>query len=121
MQLGSSTKMRAYILSALLVAGATITACFGGSEPEPVKAVVVVRMLPASASVKVGSTVNLVASATADDGTPVFNKTYVWASNDTSVVEARAGGVMFGKKVGVTSVTASVDGVKGTTQITVTP
>ena len=113
--------MRAYSVGALVVAVPGLTACFGGSAAEPVRDVVLVRMIPQAASVRVGSTVNLVASAVDAEASPVFNKTYAWASGDTAVVESRPGGVFAGKKVGVANVTATVDGIKGTAVITVTP
>ena len=113
--------MRVYTLGALLAAVPGLAACFGGSAAEPVHDVAIVRMIPQAASVRVGATVNLIASAVDAEASPIFNKTYVWASSDTAVVESRPGGVFFGKKAGVANVTATVDGIKGTAVITVTP
>ena len=121
MQIGTSAKMRTSTLGALLVAIPASSACFGGSTTEPTRDVVNIQMLPASATVRVGATVNMVASAVDAIGGPVFGKTYVWASQDTALLESRPGGVFFGKKAGLTTVTATVDGIKGTATVTIAP
>ncbi|MEP6831976.1 MAG: hypothetical protein ABJB74_01225 [Gemmatimonas sp.] len=122
MKLGSSTKMRAFSLGALLVALPAISACFWNEQStEPIKAVSFITTNPPSATMKVGGTVSFIASARDVDAQPVFNKTYAWTAADTSVVEVRPGGIFFGKKVGSTTAIVTVDGITASAPITVTP
>ena len=122
MQLGPSTMKRVFTLGALLVALPAASACFwdeATKEPDPVIASVV--MVPASAIIRVGQTVNLIATARSSAGEPVFNKTYVWTSGDTAILESRPGGVFFAKKVGNTTAKATVDGFVGIAQVVIQP
>lgn len=122
MLLRSRSKIRAISLVALVAVGSVIPACFWDEHKEETQgATASVAMQPAGATIKVGQTLNITAKPIDINGTPLYNKTYAWAVDDSTVVQLLPGGVAVGKKVGTTNVTATVDGLKGTTIITVTP
>ena len=116
------THSRMRSLRLLVLAVPLLGGCFwNDTSTEPTKTIATISMLPIQATVRVGQTINLVASARAEDGDPIFGQTYVWASGDTAVLESRPGGVFYGKKVGSTTASASTGGFTGVAQITVTP
>jgi uncharacterized protein YjdB len=103
---------------------ASITAASEGKSSSATVTVsqVVVRVdvNPASASLQAGQTRQLVATPIDPRGTVVTGRTVVWTS-DNSAVATVNNGLVTTSKTGVATITATVDGVKGTAKITVTP
>ena len=75
---------------------------------------------PASVSLQAGQTQQLVATARDPRGDVVAGKTVLWTSDNPAVASVN-GGFVTTSKTGVATITATVDGVKGTAKITVTP
>ncbi|MCO4764180.1 MAG: Ig-like domain-containing protein [Myxococcales bacterium] len=84
--------------------------------------VVAITLHPAAATLAVGSQVALAATAKLDDGTSADATALVqWATSGASVVQINASGVAVGIAAGAATVTASLDGVVGSAQLTVSP
>ena len=79
-----------------------------------------VDISPATSSLQAGDTQLLSATPRDGRGNVIGGKSAVWAS-DNSAVAAVNGGHVATSKAGVATITATVDGVKGTATITVTP
>src|SRR6476469_3053100 len=79
-----------------------------------------VDISPATSSLPAGDTQSLAATPRDARGNAIGGKSAAWAS-DNSAVAAVNGGHVATSKVGVATITATVDGVKGTATITVTP
>jgi len=79
-----------------------------------------VDISPATSSLQVGETQLLAATPKDARGNPVGGKSAAWASDNPAVAAVNAGHVTT-SKVGVATITATVDGVRGTATITVTP
>ncbi|HET8633654.1 MAG TPA: Ig-like domain-containing protein [Gemmatimonadales bacterium] len=78
-----------------------------------------VSVTPASASVTAGQSVQLSATPKDGAGQTVAGRTVTWASSNTSVATVSTSGQVRGVAAGTASVSATVDGVRGTSSITV--
>jgi len=87
------------------------------ASPPPVARV---DISPATSSLQAGETQTLAATPRDARGNAIGGKSAAWAS-DNSAVAAVNGGHVATAKVGVATITATIDGVKGTATITVTP
>lgn len=100
---------------------ALITACDSGTEtpsgPGPVASVTIA---PASASVAVGETQQLIATARDAGGTQV-SATFTWSSSDGSLASVDANGLVTGVAEGTATITATTGGISGTAAVAVTP
>src|SRR5438270_447141 len=101
-----------------LVAGvaagtATITATSEGKSgtPVPVAAVVVI---PATASVPVGGTVQLAAATKDSSGAVLAGRTVTWARGDAAVATVSGSGLVAGAAAGTATITATSEGKSGT-------
>lgn len=101
---------------------ATITATSEGVQgtatitvTDPVNTVAVD---PTSATVMVGATVQLTATVTALSGT-VLSSTVTWTSSNEAVATVDSDGLVTAAGSGTATITATVDGVQGTAQISV--
>jgi len=83
-------------------------------------AVARVDVSPAILSLQAGQTQQLVASSKDAKGNVLSGKTAVWSSDNLAVASVN-GGYVTTSKAGVATITASVEGVKGTATITVNP
>ena len=83
----------------------------------PVASVVV---LPATASVTVGGTVQFVAVPLDSTGTALGGRTVTWASSNTGVATVDGSGLVTGVTVGSATITATCEGKSGTGAVTVT-
>ena len=104
---------------------ATVTVASGSPPPSPppnVPQATVARVdvSPATSSLQAGETQLLSATPKDGRGNAIGGKSVAWAS-DNSAVAAVNGGHVATSKAGVATITATVDGVKGTATITVTP
>jgi len=103
---------------------ATITAASEGKSSNATVTVsqVVARVdvNPSSVSLQAGQSRQLTATPRDPKGNVVTGKGVVWTS-DNSAVATVNNGLVTTSKTGVATITATVDGVKGTAKITVTP
>ena len=128
---GSSNTAVATVTGSGLVTGvvagsATITATSEGQSgtaaitvpaPAPVASV---SVNPASASVQVGQTVQLVATPKDANGNPLTGRTVTWGSSNTAVTTVTASGLVTGLVVGSATITATSEGQSASSAITVT-
>jgi len=128
---GSSNTAVATVTGSGLVTGvvagsATITATSEGQSgtaaitvpaPAPVASV---SVNPASASVQVGQTVQLVATPKDASGNPLTGRTVTWGSSNTAVATVTASGLVTGLVVGSATITATSEGQSASSAITVT-
>ena len=87
------------------------------STPIPVAAV---EITPATASVNVGSTVQLTAVARDAAGNVLGGRAISWASSSDAIATVDANGAVRGIAVGGATITATSEGVSGTAAVTVT-
>lgn len=78
-----------------------------------------VAITPAAPSVAVGATTQLGTTLRDDTGTIITGRTVTWASADESVAFVSSSGLVVGLKAGTTTISATSEGVIGTTIITV--
>lgn len=114
------------VITAVSVGATQIAASSGGKSgvvqvtvgSRPVSQV---RMTPANTSVLAGATVQLRADPVDATGTAVPGRPVIWASSANAIATVTSTGLVTGVAPGTSSVTATVDGVTGTTLVTVTP
>ena len=108
----------------LLAAASAVAlwACGGGSDgpPAPAKVATVVVTSPAS-QIEIGATVSLSYQAFDAKGNALTGRTVAWASSSPSVATVDNGGVVSGASAGTAAISAAVEGVTGSAQITVIP
>lgn len=100
----------------------TLTGCGGGGDgggngPGPVASVVVT---PGNQSVAVGAQVQYSAVAKDGDGTTISGKTFTWGSSDLAVSGISNSGLAATVAEGVTTISATTDGISGQAQLAVT-
>jgi alpha-tubulin suppressor-like RCC1 family protein len=106
----------------LLVAALALNGCGGdgGGITEPEVASVTVS--PADPSVSVGGTVQLTATPRDANGTELTGLSASWSSSAAGIAAVNASsGVVTGVAAGNATIRATVDGVEGQTNVTVTP
>src|SRR5206468_1975223 len=81
--------------------------------------VAVVTVTPSSASLVVGQTVQLTATAKDSAGNTLTGRALSWASNATGVATVNATGLVTGAAVGTATVTATSEGKIGNSALTV--
>jgi alpha-tubulin suppressor-like RCC1 family protein/uncharacterized protein YjdB len=106
------------------VGSATIRATFEGLMAESIvevyrPVVATVTLTPLDSTVTVGSLVSFTASVIDEDGLPVTGRTVAWSVDDPSIATIDMNGQVTTLKEGVVAVSAEVDGVIGTTPLTV--
>ena len=102
---------------------ATVTVASNTSSPTPNGSQVTVARVdvtPATSSMQAGETRLLAATPRDARGNAIGGKSAAWAS-DNSAVATVTGGHVATSKTGVATISATIDGVKGTATITVTP
>jgi uncharacterized protein YjdB len=104
---------------------ATITATSEGKSSNATitvtQVVARVDLTPSSVSLQAGQSRQLVAVARDPQGNVVTGRLVSWASDNSAVATVDGGGNVTTSKTGVATITATIDGVKGTAKITVTP
>jgi Bacterial Ig-like domain (group 2)/IPT/TIG domain len=106
------------LAAALAVAGCD---ALDQSGPEPAGPPVVARVAvsPESTVVQIGKTIQLNAAVTSEDGRIINNRTVDWFSYDGSVAKVDAAGTVTGVSPGTATITASVDGKRGSSRVIV--
>ncbi len=79
-----------------------------------------VRMTPPSGTVQQGKTLQLAAQPVDVNGTPITGRAVTWNSSTPTVASVSSTGLVTGISQGSADITATVDGVIGTSAITVT-
>ena len=104
----------------------SITATFGGRTASTGVTVVAATLVsigvtPATPSILSGSTQQLNATGTYSDGsTATLTADLTWSSSSTAVATILSGGTATGLGVGVSTISATLGGVSGSTSLTVT-
>ncbi|MGH7526487.1 MAG: Ig-like domain-containing protein, partial [Gemmatimonadales bacterium] len=100
--------------------GAALGVEISAGHTGPVKPVVSVDVTPASASVLVGGTVQLTATAQDAEGQPLPGRTATWTTDAPAVATVSAAGLVTGVGAGLATITATIEGKIGTASVTVT-
>ena len=87
------------------------------SSSEPVASV---EVTPASASIIVGGTVQLTATPKDAAGQPLSGRTITWATDNGTVATVSTSGLVTGQSAGGATITATSEGISGSSSITVT-
>ena len=91
------------------------------APPPPPPAVAVVQVTPASASMQVGQTRQLAATARDANGNPLTGRTITWESLSSAIADVSPTGMVSGVAVGNVQVRAISDGITGTSSVTILP
>lgn len=97
-------------------------ACSGQADPtapDGTASVASVEVSPASDTMDVGSTAQYAATVRDADGNELTGETVSWSTGDTFVATVDGTGLTTGEGAGGTSITATVDGVSGSSGVTV--
>lgn len=110
--------------SQIEVGDVTIRAAFEGLMAESVvevyrPVVATVTLNPTDSTVTVGALVSFTASVVDEDALPVTGRTTTWTIDDSDIAIIDANGQVITLKEGTVNISAEVDGVIGTTQLTV--
>ena len=112
---------RTWMRVAVGVMTAVAAAC-GGDELEPTGGTVAsVEVAPQTATVVLGNTVTLTASALDEAGNVLGGRKVAWASADSNFATVSATGVVTGRYIGAVPIVASVEGKSAIAQVQVTP
>lgn len=82
-------------------------------------AVATVVVTPSPITMVAGQSTQLAASARDASGSVITGKSVVWSSSNTAVASVSSQGVVSGVGAGSTTITATIDGVSGTSAVTV--
>jgi trimeric autotransporter adhesin len=104
-----------------VVAAAAGVACRDDALEPSGEAVAMVEVAPPSATVVLGESVPLTATALDAAGNVVTGRRVLWVSADPNFATVSENGVVTGKYVGTVPIAASVEGKTATAQIVVTP
>ena len=102
-----------------LVFMALLGACGGGGSTSVVGPVTTVSVGAPSATVAVGGSLQLTASATDASGNAVTGLTATWASSNQSVASVSSSGLVSGVAFGSVTITATISGIAGSKGLTV--
>jgi hypothetical protein len=78
-----------------------------------------INVAPQSASVNIGATLQFTATGVNSDGTAASLHNLVWSSSDTTIATITSGGLVKGVASGTSTITATDQGVTGSTTVTV--
>jgi uncharacterized protein YjdB len=104
----------------ITVGALTVAPAPAPTAPVSGSGVTSVAVFPLTATLNVGLVKQLIALPRNSSGTTVSGKTPTWKSSNTAVATVSSTGILFTRAAGVVKVTATVDGVVGTSTITVT-
>jgi uncharacterized protein YjdB len=83
--------------------------------------VATVQVAPATVTMQQSGTATLSATILDSDGAPMTGKQVTWTSSDPVVATVSGAGTVSALSVGAASITATADGVRGSSSLTVTP
>jgi uncharacterized protein YjdB len=103
--------------------GVVITACSGGTSPEPLSSgpTAQVVVTPSTPTITLGGTQPLQAQAKDADGKIVAGAAIFWSSSDTDVAVVSDAGVVTAQGIGTTQIAASAEGKSAVAAVTVVP
>src|SRR5204863_6580386 len=115
------------LVTSVVVGTATITANSEGKAGSatvtvtlvPVASVASVAVSPATASIRVGQTVQLTATPKDSAGSALTGRTVTWASSNTAVATVSPSGLVTTKAAGSATITATSEGKAGSATGTV--
>lgn len=96
-----------------------VFATFTATALDPANVIATVKVSPDSASLLVGGTQQLTATARNASGTALSGKTFTWSSSDSSVATVSASGAVTAKANGTATITAASEGQSDEAKITV--
>ena len=107
----------------MLILAALLTACGqdGSGDLQGPEPVAVVTVTAPVATIEVGGTVQLGATARDAAGTALEGRTFEWATDDAAVASVSPSGLVTGLNQGQSQVRAVSEGVTGSVTITITP
>lgn len=79
-----------------------------------------VQIVPTSVSVRIGTTVTLMAQTTDAEGATLVGRALEWSSSNTAIAAVTNAGVITGVQAGAVTITATSEGRSGTAAVTVT-
>jgi len=105
-----------------LVLVLVVTGCASSrSGLSPVKTLMSIGVTPATASIAIGATEQFAATATYSDGsTADISSTATWAAASSGIATVNSSGLATGVAAGSTAVSASMNGMSGTTMLSIT-
>lgn len=114
------------IVTGVSAGAAALAASTGGkSVVVPVtvarRAVALVRVTPATATIRVGATTALAAQTLDGTGAILTGRAVTWTTSSAAVATVNAAGVVTGVSTGNVTITGTSEGVRGTAVITVQP
>ena len=116
--------MKNLLLCLVMVFAGLLAGCSSGSSAPakaPVPTLTSIAVTPATPTVAAGLTQQFKATGTYSSGpTQDLTATATWTSSNTTVAENPVGGLATGSAAGMTTITATVTGVSGSTTLTVT-
>jgi len=109
------------LLVPALLLGVALSACSGGSDSAngPTR-VATVDVTPVTVNIQVGATQQLAAAPRNSSGALVAGKTATWSTSSAAVATVDATGLVRGIGAGSTTISATVDGMSGSSAVTVT-
>ena len=108
--------MRARILGFGLAA---LVGCGKDDESAPPPTVGTIEISPSSPTLPAGATLRLAATLKDADGNVLSSRTVTWASTVPGVADVSTGGLLGAHAAGQATISATADGVSGTTAVTV--
>ncbi|MEP7381361.1 MAG: Ig-like domain-containing protein [Gemmatimonadota bacterium] len=114
------------LVTALTTGAAQVAASSGGKSVMVAvsvieRAVALVRLAPATSTIRVGEVAPLLAEPLDATGAPLRGRTVTWAAVSASVATVSVDGVVTGIAAGSATITATSGGVSGTALVTVEP
>ncbi len=89
------------------------------SKALPAKPVASVTLSPSTASATVGGTLQLVATMKDSRGFALVGRSVTWATSNVAVASVAGGGLVTGVAPGITTITATSEGMSGTSSVAV--
>lgn len=111
--------------AATLCVGSLLMSCGGGGDEKtgPIlpATVATVSVTAAATQIAVGGTTTVTAVARDATGAPITGRTAAWTSLQTSMATVNASGVVMGVAAGSATIRATIDGVSGSTSVSIIP
>ena len=109
----------AFIAYALTVLGGCASDTVAPIEPDPEPRVAEVKVSPAAPTLDEGGVIALHVEVKDSAGRPIVGKVVAWESSNATVATVSTSGAVVALRPGVVNIAATVDGVAGTSRVTV--